>query len=457
MASIVSYPSAWVHLHLLLENLGQPEPDRLIQLAMRPLEMRVERNSFQEADTIDLTIDGEDFPFDPRALRGVTVEAFLASTEGVDPGFWDTRSPDQLRELAVFAGVIDESESTFDDEHRKFRLRGRDYTAYFLDAELAAKATEFSRGGRKLSLKESIEELLVQRPQTEDLEVDDRDGVGAQIFPSIYRRHGGTGKEGQRKSRDGETLWDVIQEVALEAGVIVYVELDQVVIRRPTTLFLDRPDVVPPRTFTLGRDVALLRYARRLGRQHGISVQVTSFDPDTATTRAARGVDPQTGATRRVLGATRIGAGDPPVLDEEVPVRPFAVRGITDPTQLQTIADQLLELLRHHEVEGEIDIHEFTDTNGRALQDVAFGDPVAVQISPDAQGFGFLPLDAQVRALVEKGYPDKDAQKIVIALDALNVPFYVHRATHRFDAKGDGAGYVCTIEFRGRKQVQVAA
>jgi hypothetical protein len=455
---VFSYPTAWVHLHLLLEELGQPDPRRMILLAMRPLALRVERNHFQEADKIELEIDGEDFPFDPRVLRGVTVEAFVASSDGVDPNFWTNRNHSQLRDFAVFAGVIDQIESTFDDEHRKFRLTGRDYTAYFLDTEFERPALDFAEGGKQLTLVEVLEKLVAQRSTTTAIEVDDRDGVGAQIIPARYRRKGGTGKEGERKKRHGETVWDVISEIAFEAGVIVYVELDRIVIRRPETIFLGQTSATP-RTFTLGRDVSLLRYSRQLGRQHGISVQVSAFDPDTKKSSVARALDPQTGASRFEIGAARIGAGPPPVVKEtRVPVRPFVVRGITDQTQLQSIADQILEILRHHELEGELEVREFTDTNGRALQDLAYGDAVAIQFSAEVQGFGFQPLDAQVRRLIELGYGHDDARRIVLALDALNVPFYVHRATHRFDAKGESeAAYSVSIEFRGRKQVEVAS
>jgi hypothetical protein len=454
MPTTVHYPTAWVNLYLLLEDLQQPGAGELVTLSGTPLELRVEKNSPQEADTIEVTVDLEDFPFDPRVLRAATIEAFVADAGSSDANFWRVKKPDEMRPYAVFAGVVDEPESTFDDEHRTFRLKGRDYTAYFLDAEMEPGDISYIREGKKLSFAQVLRELLDQREATQAIEIDDRDGLAAKLFPADYKVRSGEGKKGARQSRDGETIWDVVQELALEAGVIVYVELDKVVVREPATIFGSEIDEERLLTWTLGGDVLSLVQTRSLGRQHGINVLVTSYDPDAKKTLRALSPEDAGQEEKEEIAVSGVAdAGRAVKSKKRAQVRPFVVRGIREQSQLQRIADQIREQLRHHELEGVLTTVAMVDSRGKPATDFTYGDPVILQLSDTVQGIGFKPVEAQIQDLVAKGYPQQAAQGLALALDRFKVPFYLHRASYRFSTS---SGFELEVEFRSRKQVELA-
>ena len=80
-------PTAIVRLHLLLDDFGQEGADEnLAPLVFSPIAYHVERNSYLEADTAEVTLDLEEFPIDPRIVRGGTFELYQAATPTADPG-----------------------------------------------------------------------------------------------------------------------------------------------------------------------------------------------------------------------------------------------------------------------------------------------------------------------------------------------------------------------------------
>ena len=144
--SKIHYPRAWVQVHIRLEDMNQPDPDRLITLPHPPQTLEVTRNKWSEADTFKAVVDLEDFPLDPRIIRGVTFEAFIADAGSLDPAFWEKQSHENFVRHAVFAGIVDEISTEIDDDWRKTTLKGRDYTAYLLDVETAIDAIRHIRG-----------------------------------------------------------------------------------------------------------------------------------------------------------------------------------------------------------------------------------------------------------------------------------------------------------------------
>lgn len=451
------WPTAWVRLSLLLEDFGQPEPDRLIELAGHPLDFAVTINAFNQADTAQLTIALDDYPLSPRLLRGATVEVFVADSERpVDATWWLEKTPEELRELALFAGVVDQSKTTIDNQFRTAELRCRDYTAYFLDAELEGDAVTYVEGGRKLSFEEILRKLLDQRDTTRAIEIDYR---APELFPADYKRRADDPKTGSRRRRQGETVWEAVQELALEAGFVVYVELDRVVVREPETIFVGTE--VAPQTlrWVLGgaqAGVARLVTSRDLGRQHGINVVVTCYDPDTKRTLKAYAPRVPEDEPREAIAPAKLGGKGKRATKKttRTTFRPFVVRGIRSAEQLQRIANQIRATLRHHELEASIETSDMADANGLRVQAIRYGDAVEIALAADLASVIAEPVDVQVRRLLEIGYPEKDAQAIALGLDRLQVPFYVHKATHRFSSKGDD-GYSLEIEVRSRKQIDL--
>lgn len=457
----IHYPQAWCLIHLLLDDLGQePEPD-LITIQGAPVSFRVEKNRWSEADTFELTFDSEDYPFDPGVIRGGTVEIYLADAGSVDPGFF-TRgatvgglSVDEARERALIFGVVDDAESSFGEEGRMFTLKGRDYTAYFLDAEVEEGEILYQEGGRKLTFVEMIRRLVASRKTTEEIEVV-TEGPVPPFQPADYKEDAE-----ERRVGPGETAWELVQELALEAGFAVYVDRDQIVVRPPSDIYnhLEPHNLRRALRFELGTDVLEWKPTRELGRRHGVAVQVTSYF--TAEDRPLQAFardgelfdpkDPPPEADTKELTAKK-GGGNPSKTKKSISVVRFAMRHVNSQTQLEVIARELSLELQHHEMVGTLTTHAMTDRTGRLVSDIRFGDPVFVDRSPGLQSALLRTTQDQVEELAKIGWERPDAEALREALARLDLPLYVDTATYTFDTR-DGQGFSLELTLRRRRQV----
>jgi len=135
-------------------------------------------------------------------------------------------------------------------------------------------------------------------------------------------------------------------------------------------------------------------------------------------------------------------------------VRPYVFHGIRDQAQLQRIADQLYERLRHHELEGEVETAQMVDSQGRAVQGLRFGDPIVFDLADTLHAHFVKPAEQQVQDLLAIGYGAGEAQALTEAVQRLRVPYYVHAARFRFSAEGEGE-FSVVVEVRSRRQVEV--
>jgi hypothetical protein len=461
--STVLYPTALVVVHLLPE-LGQNTPD-MITFATVPRSLKVEKNDIQTADTIEFELDLEDFPLDPRIIRAMTVEAFIADAGNTDP-FWETIRTDvaTLRKYAIFAGVIDEVTSQIDTD-RVVKLKGRDYSAYLLDAELESKELIY---GTK-TLVQIIRDLLDQRETTKAIQIEIRGKGIEKLVPAKYMIRGlapkirtiKTLKErptNPRKLQHGNTAWEVIQEMALQGGIVAYIDLDTLVLADPATLNIDDPLSLREVHFTLGRDIDTYSPSRRMGRRTGVRVLVSSWDPEQGKTHQAfspKLSDLKNSGLDQIPAVPLGGVGKP----TRVPTdhrRPYVVRGIVDQNQLQAIADCIRIQLEHHEMDVSVDTLRLNDSNGKPLQDLRYGDPVVIDIDANFPSSLASSVEDQIARLLSLGYPVADAQALTKAVNQLHVPYWLNGATYEFSEEEDDSLRV-TLGLRSRRPIDVPA
>jgi nitrogen regulatory protein PII-like uncharacterized protein len=449
-------PTAWVNLFVRFAPLGQPDPDALYRIDAIPVEMLIEQNGHNAADTIELKIDNEKFPFDPRIIRGITIEAFLADMGDYQTGYWERQPVNALRDdHGRFAGVIDEVETGFDDEWRWTKLKGRDYTAFFVDAVVLDTDVSYKKDGVNVSLRAILEDIIASRFETENLSLDWPKKL-KDIYPAEYKGAAAEGRKGERKTREGESVWEAIQELCFDAGVIAYFDLDKLVVRLPRELF---SDTLEPSTFwymTLGRDILSYSPLREMGRQSGINVRVTSYDTaKKKTLRAHSPKDPADAKKPKISGSEIADDGGKNSEDgEDSHPRPYVVRNVVDQEQLQKIADSIYEQLRHQEMSAILQTDTMYDSKGRSLVRMEYGDPLAINVSESLDSIlAFDPL-TQMQALIDMEWSPATAHRITNGMSAFRVPFYVHTVRHKWGAR-DGEGYSCTIELRAQKQVEI--
>jgi hypothetical protein len=461
----VLYPTALVVVHLLPE-LGQNTPD-MITFATVPRSLKVEKNDIQTADTIEFELDLEDFPLDPRIIRAVTVEAFIADAGNTDP-FWETIRTDvaTLRKYAIFAGVIDEVTSQIDTD-RVVTLKGRDYSAYFLDVELESKEIAY---GTK-TLVQIIESIVhdPRRPTTANIQIELRgDGID-KLVPANYMIRGNAPKirtvktlkerdTNHLKRQHGNTAWEVIQEMALHGGIVAYIELDKLILATPATLNIDDPLSAREVHFALGRDIDSYSPSRRMGRRTGVRVLVSSWDPEQGETHQAfspKRSDLKNSGLDKIPAAPLGGEGKPVrvITDHR---RPYVVRGIVDQNQLQAIADCIRIQLEHHEMDVSVDTLRLNDSNGKPLQDLRYGDPVVIDIDANFPSSLASSVEDQIARLLSLGYPVADAQALTKAVNQLHVPYWLNGATYEFQEAEDDSLRV-TLGLRSRRPIDVPA
>lgn len=452
-------PIPWVEIHLRATGLGQVDKNKQVPIRCAPYAFTVERNDYREADTASVTFDFEDFPFDPRLIRGAIFMIYIADLSALSGvtghEFWTSLTPDERGLFAIFAGVVDDVINEIDDEGRRTKLKGRDYTAYLLDASLP-KEKEIDWGTK--TFVQHIRELLDFRVTTKPIEIVKR-GTVPDFKPADYKSVKKESAESSKRKRlEGETYWEAIQEIALEAGFIVFMELDKLVIQEPKTMNPDRIDESRLWRWTLGGNVKSYRPSRRLGRQHGLNVQVTSFNGETG--KRMRAIAPQKGEEEltEVAPIIRIGgSAKPSTAQTQFVVTPFVVRNISDQDQLQRIADSIYAQLRHFEMEADLETDSLFDSNGRPVWGIQYSDPVRVDLSKSWVGTILVKsLSEQIDALVALGYKLEDAKELLERLDHLDLPFILDSARFSYSTESD-EGFRFGVTLRSRKMVTLDA
>lgn len=452
------YPTARVRLHILLENLGQDSPEELLRpITVAPVMYRVELNPPYEADTFEVEIHSDDFPYDPRIVRGATIEVLQADAgdKGLDPSYWDTwdagdhgpgrydyldeDEPSRItrRRYALIVGVVDHLEIGWgDDGEWKCVLKGRDYTAFFLDSQPAQGDFTYTIDGQppndsnKLSLQEIVQmncnggrtfdapgTVIEADPRTEKIEVVTGDpdyntgpvfglpaetGETVPVYPADHINLLKSGKPPKRNTRSTESRWDVFQELALTTGRIIYVDRDMIVIRHPRTLYF-REDPVTGQPvqreqvfrFDLGDNLKTYRVARNMGRIKNVFVKVISSyskgkqrlsvtypDPEDQSTGSAAAAEAAV-AARLDVSASAVGdeqdSVEPPT--KTLSVKVFVVRNVADADVLMEIAKSAHDQLVHHELEAEFETDEMYDVWGRHVNYLRHGTLVDVRVA----------------------------------------------------------------------------
>lgn len=461
-------PQVMMRLHLLLDDFGQDGADELLEAVELPIaEYEVERNPHSEADTAELTVSIEDLPLDPQVVRGATVEVYQGASDSLDPSFWSRADLSVEGGLALFVGVVDEMEANYAEGKWQAKLRCRDYTAYFLDVDVDPNPVSFvGAGGRKKTLLEVVEAMVhppgddeataVRRARTAAIEVDDRDGAAAALYPADYmaRKDGATQDRGARAN---ESAWEALQEVVTTGGLVAYIEHDRLVLRRPSTLYL--PDAnADPIVWTLGYDVEEFTTHRNLARQTAVNVLCISYLPseDRVGRRRieARWPDPPIVDAKPVAATPGDDSTQAVASAGSITFRPFVVRSVDSESHLREIARQLYERIGHEEVDASFSTRSMTDSLGRSVTTMTYGDTVRVDRSETLRSIHAQSAEERARHLLSIGYTPAQAAAIAHATDRLEVPYYLHRMVHRYSSD---SGYECRVEVRARRDVELEA
>lgn len=388
---------------------GEVDPN-VVEINVLPLDVSIRRNNILDADTCSLTFDYRDLPLDPRAVRAVFVEATIGAVteiehaEGIEGSRRDDGSLISLADRVEvngqqFVGFADEWQIEHSDEGSTVHLDCRDLSAILRGVRLPP--------GQSIDLTKplavGVQDLINKVGGAKGLKVFY--GPPGQEEPNesspvpgkavSKRKFANKGKKlAQARKAKNETLYDHIIAAAGRVGHLPVFRGFSLYLVRPrglTTLGIRQPLV---RRMVWGRNIANLKFARKLGGVQVPTIQVNSFDPSIGRTRWAR-----FGRGYRDVPGGIIGDPDSPQPENTRPavvgpggapnesVRVMSVAGVSDLAELKEIARSTYEQIGRQEIEGTFETHDL-ESFGRPFEldllRIQSGDPVTILVAPES-------------------------------------------------------------------------
>lgn len=504
----VYFPQGVMTLRVILEDFQQSSDARLQKVytwTVKCKRLRVNLNSYREADTFDAEIDYKNFPFDPRIIRACGVSIFMEDKEQI----FDTAGGNRLDTIVpspeniIFQGFADTDKIQLTPDTRSVRLEGRDFTSLLIDREYFGEPIN-----NAVPLDVVLRELLDQLPQTKFDAGEPGKGLLIEKqppdleIPTLAELTGSKDSmAGQKNPRKKRSYWDMMQELVADAGLIAYVAIDKLVITKPRNLYnKDKAKV-----FIYGRNVSSLEFERKLGRQKGFNVRVISLNeskksiieakiPEEATEDWCRDIgikrEPISIPTMKAHGpsssksaATGIATGEansnttPTNIsgaqgtadNEPAPYFTFRIKDVVDKDHLVSIGEKIFEELGRQQIEGKLTTKEMVvaskSEGGFSAMKFRIGTPIEVTIDQgDIAGVQAIvqrnnpkpkdELQAQqqlttkqlelARFLRGRGYKSEIADVMSVALTKFQTPFFTKGIEFTIDQE---SGFEMAIDF----------
>jgi hypothetical protein len=447
---------------VVVETFGEDEPDPIV-IPTLPQAMRIQRNSYRQADGWELTFDADDLPLDPQQVRAGAAELFLFNRPGIvedeqvlnkassfedsanrqDRSAVDERMIEAQLAGAVgrftfgnepqVAGLFDEHSLTMSADGRWVTISGQDYTDFLIKKQW--KPTSSGRA-RRIPTGKRVDRLLADLLAEADEEGRLRikvENVDAASLPVVGRKETRSHRRGIPVEQD-TSYWDVMYKVAIRYGFILFVRGLDVVLTLPQ--HLSEKDSGRVRRLTYGRNIAELELSRRLGTETAPTIVVQAYDPSTRKTTTVEYPDgaftkvKRSGGRRTPTGKRRKASINK---TEEYQIVP--VYGITDRAVLRDRARTLHTLLGRAERQVKLVTHDLADNADKGLLDLAAGDAFSVTFEDfNREAFTSEDLDEETRftRLVQRGYGEAIARVIARnqgVVDILRRPLRVREAT----------------------------
>lgn len=416
----VCYP--WTQVIFKAIYDGSETDEEIVSHPLYPTEVIVECNSYSEADTAKGTFEFNTHPIDPRLIKSLAVLVYM----GVKRAPHD--EPLLVDENLRFMGFVDIPAMEFSEDGSKVTFEARDYTALLLDTKIGGEMVDLRK-----PVHEVVQDLLKQEPAFEAIEVVLK---GIDTTPNLATFKSDWNHEDAAASED--SYWDKIVDLVQQAGLICYIEKDKLIISAAKNL---TPDSYVE-LFLFGRNVRSIKMQRDLKKRQKTNVEVRSYDDKNKQT--CIGKYPLVAQSKKVI--TGEGSKD------KVEVYPFVVKNINDQGQLNQIAESIYWQLVRQEVSGTIETNEaktlWADKD-TVLMSLKHGDAVFAGVHADNNGivsFHNMSVSEREGYLRSIGYPNDVAGKFakIYDSDKLNTPYYIKKASHKFDVE---EGYSLTVEF----------
>lgn len=452
----VYYPQGIMTLRVRLEDHGDTENVNLQELHAFSVvcrRVRVQLNSYLEADTFDAEIDFKNFPFDPRSIRSAGVTIHVEDRKRIFRTNNSLRLLQPTEESIIFQGFADEDNIELDEEKRTVRLEGRDFTSLLLDQEYVGDPIATTK-----PIDQVIKGLLEELEATAEIEIlNQTNGT----LPTISQFSPTFNKEAAVKNgRPRKTYWDMIQSIVEQAGLIGYISLDKFVLSKPRALY----NKSKAKKFVYGHNLKSLTFTRKLGRQKGFNIRVLSLDIEKKKVLEAKIPEEATEAWTQDISLPRKRIQVPNIKPDgtqgepkDAPFITFRVPNVTNKDQLVSIGEKIFEEVGRQQIEGSLSTKEMVicDKENDFFNATEFriGTPIEVSIDQgDLEGMPRLlesgsqsnRVNRIKKFLIERCYDPKIALAFAQSLVKFNAVFFTKAVEFTLDQEN---GWTMDIDF----------
>lgn len=452
----IFYPRHVLRIAAVLEDFGGGTTTvaEAVEWNVIPRTARLDRNDIHTADTLSVTLDFREFPFDPRLVRAASVVYYAGNTDG---------GALSLDESTIrFMGVVDTPESSLSGDAQTVTMECRDYTAVLLgERARPAMAVALDR-----PMDQVIADLLATLPgewaRTIRPVIQGPDGMS--IPWPIVPGHGRRNARLQVDPKD--TLWSLIRSTVEALGFVCFVDLDRLVVSTSRTLGADgqlRADASRVHV-VFGRELMDLRLKRTMTNKTK-PVALRQYNPTTGETTtsewptSAERARPSGGRRGRPSVVVRRAGGATITHDDADQAEEFAVTGTRSSEELSAHAQSIYRQRARYELEGSFTTHDpvlpqVRGTRGNPAPDFdVWAIHTATTLYADIGEQAGIAFDSEApradreRALVAKGYPAEVASALVTSwaqLSRVSLPFIVRKASLSLDGE---SGFRAEVDF----------
>lgn len=412
--SRVYYPEARIVVKAVIENFGDSR--RPLDFPAIPKKVSIRRNSYRQPDSWSVEFDGKDFPIPPSLLRSAQVEIYLYDKKGLVA---DRRLLRSTVKPAI-VGLVDSASARFSGDGRLVTFEGQDMTALLSEHK-------FQKGRRNLTnkrLDKALNDLLREVDITGQMQLVTEIPFKDSKLPIIGKSVSRTNRNGFPVKR-GDSYWDVMYNLALKHGFILFVRDLEVVLATPESVH-ETSQTRADRTFKLtwGKNVEEIEMSRNMGKQRVPQCEVLSYDERTRKVLVGRYPE----AKQKVT--TGVGTKRNEVVTS-------VLRGITDVETLKRLARAQYSLISRTEQEVHMSTRELQDEGDANLLYLKAGDAMFVSFDPfNAEELRKIPAGQRSQFLVARGWTRQAANVFAAHFDQLATfrkPFYVREASLEWD------------------------
>lgn len=456
---MIYYPRMAARLYVPLwgskpERVMQNATDSVVVLDPLVISARLEKNNFQQADELSLTLDWRDAGVDPRLLDSGTVEFFMADTDGSEN--WEYGG--SKRKDRRFKGVVTEVERSIGDSERVVTIKALDYTALLIESKPYPP-----QGVPKYSMAlDEIWRLICNHAGGKDAEgrwfqsckylADKLVPVGFTSWPKLSEAVSGRLSNGHVEVKQKSDAWAVWQYCVGLLGLISWIDQDEVKVSTATNYYTRNAAPV----FTVGENVSSIRERRNCAFA-GKAVAVLSYDPMTGKRLVATYPTKEKAVKKRSRAITgeKIDSG----MASEFDVFDYA--GVTNQSVLEDIAKQVFAVRSRTELTGSLITSEMvlplstSEPKMFNILDLAAGDDIIVNIDKAvldgiSEFSDDMSIGDRIAWLEQRGY-SKDACSLLArnqqAIARLSNQYNVNRVVTSLSSEKDGGSFEVEVEY----------